>query len=71
MELRSNYYIKEKNNPNVVIIFEDSDPRGVSITIKNNNDNGGQETFSLCRVDMIEALEYVLRKIKAREVNQS
>ena len=49
-----------------IICVTDQDPKGVTITIKDNNEDGSQVSFSLCRMEMIEALEYILQKIKAR-----
>ena len=69
MEAYSNYYIKDKNNPNKIVIVSDENPTGVTILIKDTSETGGQESFSLCRIDMIKALEYILQKIKARDVS--
>jgi len=66
MEAYSNYYIKDKSNPNKIMIVTDENPKGVTIVIKDNNEGGGQECFNLPRVEMIEALEYLILKIKAR-----
>lgn len=66
MDTYSNYYIKSKHEENKIICFTDQNPKGVTMTIKDNNENGGQVSFSLPRMEMIEALEYVLHKIKAR-----
>jgi hypothetical protein len=68
MDAYSNYYIKSKLEEGKIICFTDQDPKGVTITIKDNNEDGGQVSFSLCRMEMIEALEYVLQKIKARQL---
>ena len=68
MDAYSNYYIKSKHEENKTICFTDQNPTGVTITLKDQNDNGGQISFSLPRTEMIEALEYVLLKIKAREL---
>lgn len=62
MEIHSNFYIKSKHEPNKVVIITDQNPTGVTLTIK---DETTQVQFSLCRQEMIEALEYVLMKIKA------
>ena len=66
METYSNYYIKSKNEPKKVVCFADSNPRGVNLLI---TDEAKEETisFNLPRMEMIEALEYVLAKIKARK----
>lgn len=66
MDTYSNYYIKSKNEPNKVICFADSNPVGVTLLLTDENK---EETisFNLSRVQMIEALEYVLAKIKARK----
>lgn len=69
MDAYSNYYIKSKNEPNKIITFTDQNPTGVTLTLKDQNDEGGQLSFSLPRMEMIEALEYVLQKIKARDVS--
>ena len=58
----SNYYVNSKHEPDKVIIFSDQDPTGVTITLK---DEKSQVQFSLCRNEMVEALEYVLMKIKS------
>ncbi len=63
MEVHSNYYIKSKDEPNKVVIVTDQNPTGVTLTLKDEN---LEVQFSLCRMEMIEALEYVLMKIKAR-----
>jgi len=65
MEIYANYYIKAKHNPDKIIIVTDQNPTGVTIMIKSNSDTAGQESFTLCRNDMIEALEYILDKIKS------
>lgn len=68
METFSNYYIKSKTEANKIVIFSDQNPTGVTLTIKDQNDEN-QISFSLPRMEMIEALEYVLQKIKARDVS--
>lgn len=68
MDAYSKYYIVSKHEENKTICFTDQNPTGVTISIKDQNDNGGQISFSLSRMEMIEALEYVLLKIKAREL---
>ena len=68
METYSNYYIKDKNNPEKIVIVNDENPKGVTILIKDTSETGGQESFTLPRMQMIEALEYVLQKIKARSI---
>ena len=68
MDAYSKYYIVSKHEENKTICFTDQNPTGVTISIKDKNDNGGQISFSLSRMEMIEALEYVLLKIKAREL---
>jgi hypothetical protein len=65
MEAHSNYYIESKHEPKKVIIISDQDPTGVTLTMK---DEISEVQFSLCRKEMIEALEYVLIKIKARPI---
>jgi len=69
MDAYSNYYIKSKNEPNKIVTFTDQNPTGVTLTLKDQNDEGGHLSFSLPRMEMIEALEYVLQKIKARDVS--
>lgn len=64
METFSNYYIKDKNEPDKIIIVTDQDPKGVTITIKNMGGNECQEHFSLPRLQMIESLEYIVAKLK-------
>lgn len=66
MDTYSNYHIKSKNEPNKTVCFADSNPKGVTllITDKNKEDT---ISFNLPRMEMIEALEYVLAKIKARK----
>lgn len=66
MDTYSNYYIKSKNEPNKIVTFTDQNPTGVTITLKDQNEGSNQISFSLPRMEMIEALEYVLQKIKAR-----
>lgn len=66
MDTHSNYYIKSKTEPNKIVTFIDQNPIGVTLMIKDQNEDGGQLSFSLPRMEMIEALEYVLLKIKAR-----
>ena len=65
MKIHSNYYITDKSNPEKIVIVTDENPTGVTILIKNTSDKGGQESFALPRMQMIEALEYVLSKLKA------
>lgn len=65
METYSNYYVKDKHNPEKILIVNDQNPAGVTLVIKDNSEHGGQESFSLPRLQMIEALEYILNKIKA------
>ena len=66
MKAYSNYYIVDKNEPEKIVIINDENPIGVTITIKDTSEEtGGQKSFSLPRMAMIEALEYVLLKIKA------
>lgn len=69
MDAYSNYYIKSKNELNKIVTFTDQNPTGVTLTLKDQNDGGGQLSFSLPRMEMIEALEYVLQKIKARDAS--
>jgi hypothetical protein len=69
MDAYSNYYIKSKNEPNKIVTFTDQNPTGVTLTLKDQNDEGYELSFSLPRMEMIEALEYVLQKIKARDVS--
>lgn len=66
MDAYSNYYIKTKHEENKIICFTDQNPTGVTITLKDQNEGSNQISFSLPRMEMIEALEYVLQKIKAR-----
>lgn len=68
MDAYSNYCIRSKNEPNKIVTFTDQNPTGVTLTLKYQNDEGSQISFSLPRMEMIEALEYVLLKIKAREL---
>jgi hypothetical protein len=69
MDAYSNYYIKSKDEPNKIVTFIDQNPTGVTLMLKDQNDDGGQLSFSLPRTEMIEALEYVLQKIKARDIS--
>ena len=69
MDAYSTYYIKSKQEINKIICFTDQNPTGVTITLKDQNDGGNQISFSLPRMEMIEALEYVLQKIKARTID--
>lgn len=65
MDAYSNYNIESDNEPNKVICFSDSNPQGVTIILTDNNE-GKAVSFNLPRMEMIEALEYALQKIKAR-----
>lgn len=47
------------------MIVTDQNPEDVTILIKDNSEQGGQEAFTLSRSQMIEALEYILAQIKA------
>lgn len=68
MDTFSTYCIKSKDEPNKIVQFVDQNPTGVTMIIKDQNEGGGQLSFSLCRMEMIEALDYVLQKIKARQL---
>jgi len=71
MEAYSQYYIKQKQSPlPVVLIVTDENPAGVTITVKDNTEGGTMTSFNLPRQEMIEALEYILMKIKARPVGE-
>lgn len=67
MELSSTYYIKDAHYSFTEIIINDSNPQGVTLTINDTSKDGTQNSFTLPRMEMIEALEYILLKIKARE----
>jgi len=64
MDTYSNYHIKSKQEPDKIVCFSDNE-RGVNLLI---TDNKKEDTISflLPREEMIEALEYVLQKIKAK-----
>lgn len=65
----SQYYIKAKESPlPVVLIVTDENPVGVTLTVKDNTPDGTMTSFNLPRQEMIEALEYILAKIKSRPV---
>lgn len=66
METYSNYHITSKNEPKKVVCFTDSNPKGVTLLITDENKED-TISFNLPRMEMIEALEYVLAKIKARK----
>ena len=61
MKAYSQYYIKGQDS--TVLIVNDENPEGVTITIKNNS-VGAITSFNLPRYEMIEALEYIINKIK-------
>ena len=65
MDAYSNYNIKAKNEPDKVLCFADSNPQGVTIILTDNKEEKAI-SFNLPRMEMIEALEYLLQKIKAR-----
>lgn len=70
MKAHSKYIIEEKSmfngtdkKPGMQLIVTDEDPHGVTIEIM--NDCGvPQNNFNLPRIKMIEALEYILNKLK-------
>ena len=51
------------NEDNQTLFVADENPAGVTMSI---NDNGKVCSFNMPRVPMIEVLEYLLTKIKAR-----
>ncbi len=66
MKLYSQYYItpnKDSEKP-IVLIVTDQDPEGVTITIRDNSEGGSISSFNLPRIAMINALEYIVKKIK-------
>ena len=65
MKIHSNYYITDKNSPDKIVIVTDENPTGVTILLKNTAGEGWQESFTLPRAEMIQALEYILVKLKA------
>lgn len=68
MKAYSQYYIKESGQQcsadPVVLIVTDEDPKGVTITVKDNSCGGTMTSFNLPRIAMIEALEYIVKKLK-------
>jgi len=67
MEIYSQHYIrgnKSEEKPKVLIVT-DENPKGVTLTVKDNSDDGSMTSFSLPRLHMIEALEYIVAKLKA------
>lgn len=71
MENYANYYIKSKNEEGKIIIFTDQNPQGVTLMIKDTNENGMQISFNLPRFEMIAALKYVLRKLETEAGNEA
>lgn len=63
MKAKAIYYIETQNVSNGLMIVRDENPGGTTITIE---DDGRACEFNLPRQEMIEALEYLLMKIKAR-----
>jgi len=66
MEKYSQFYIRQDrtSEESVVLIVTDEDPKGVTLTIKDNAPGGSMTSFNLPRRPMIEALEYILKGIK-------
>ena len=66
MKAYSTYHIRENDEKSQIrLIVTDENPKGVTLTIKDNAPEGTMTSFNLPRMEMIEALEYVLNKIKA------
>lgn len=65
MKAYSNYYIKDSDVKGKVMIVSDQDPTGVTFLVKDLSDDGRQESITLPRQKAIEALEYLVAKIKA------
>lgn len=65
MNAYSNYNIKSEIEPDKTLCFADSNPQGVTIVLTDNKEEKVL-SFNLPRMEMIEALEYILQKIKAR-----
>ena len=66
MKLYSQHYItpnKDSEKP-IVLIVTDQDPDGVTITVKDNSEGGTMTSFNLPRIAMINALEYIVKKLK-------
>jgi len=66
MKLYSQHYItpnKDSEKP-IVLIVTDQDPEGVTITIRDNLEGGAISSFNLPRIAMINALEYIVKKLK-------
>ena len=66
MKLYSQHYItpnKDSEKP-IVLIVTDQDPEGVTITVKDNSTDGTMTSFNLPRIAMINALEYIVKKLK-------
>ncbi len=66
MKAYSQYYIKQNRNEDnlVILIVTDEDPKGVTLTVKDNSPEGTMTSFNLPRMEMIEALEYIVKKLK-------
>ena len=74
MEAKSTYMIKDDGKENyILLIVTDEDPGGVTIEISNGitiesfNYNLGTQPlkFNMPRKPMIEALEYIVKKLKS------
>ena len=66
MEINAQYCIKQKKNASeqVVLIVNDENPAGTTLTIKDNAPGGQMVSFNMSRVEMVEALEYIVVKLK-------
>lgn len=67
MKTLSTYHIKQnKSNDNsTVLIITDSDPEGMTLTIKDNSPNGSMTSFNLPRQEMLDALRYIFAKAES------
>ena len=66
MKAGASYYIK-RNKPSdspMILIVTDENPEGVTLTVKDNSIEGSMTSFNLPRIEMIEALEYIVKKLK-------
>jgi hypothetical protein len=66
MKLSSQYTVHEDKSGNTqkVLITTDEDPAGVTLTVKDNSPGGTMTSFNLPRRPMIEALVYIINKLK-------
>ena len=65
MEKYSEYTIKEPKDSPIKLIVLDQETKGVTLSVRDDFSDA-MISFNLPRAPMIDALEYVLKKLKAK-----